>query len=114
MSKVTFVVDYEDGKEPAVHAGMVIFGGNLTAVSWSDSLADKSVPVSEYLPNPREMVLLFDADGGGWLIGWRSIWYGPGQVDTGMWDWTFQVSGIESSDVNITHWAPMPETPEAQ
>lgn len=28
MSKVTFVVEFEDGKEPAVNAGMTIFGGS--------------------------------------------------------------------------------------
>ncbi len=50
MSKVTFVVDFEDGKEPAVHAGMTIFGGSLVAVSWRDALevAEKRVLLPEH------------------------------------------------------------------
>lgn len=36
VSKVTFVVEYEDGKEPAVHAGMQFEGGRVVAVSFSD------------------------------------------------------------------------------
>lgn len=43
MSKVTFVVEFEDGKEPAVNAGMTIFGGKLAAVSWSDALEEKNI-----------------------------------------------------------------------
>ncbi len=36
MRKVTYVVEYEDGKEPPVHADMDVMGGKLAAVSWSD------------------------------------------------------------------------------
>ncbi len=36
MGKVTYVVEYEDGKEPPVHADMDVMGGKLAAVSWSD------------------------------------------------------------------------------
>lgn len=38
MSKVTFVVDFEDGKEPAVHSRMNILGGELAAVAWKDAI----------------------------------------------------------------------------
>ena len=50
MSKVTFVVDFEDGKEPVVHAGMTIFGGSLVAVSWRDALevAEKRLLLAEH------------------------------------------------------------------
>ncbi|MCC5125548.1 hypothetical protein LMO53_15385 [Escherichia coli] len=58
-----------------------------------------------------ESVLLFDAKGEGWLIGWRSLWYTWGQKETGEWQWTFQVGDLEN--VNITHWAVMPKAPEA-
>lgn len=77
----------------------------------ADVLAKKSVSVAEALPSPSETVLLFDANGEGWLIGWRSVWYGMGQVETGEWQWTFQCGDIEYA--NITHWAEMPEDPEA-
>lgn len=36
MSKMTFVVEFEDGKEPPVSAAMDIHGGKVLAASWSD------------------------------------------------------------------------------
>ena len=75
------------------------------------ALENKIIPVSAELPPANESVLLFDANGEGWLIGWRSLWYTWGQKETGEWQWTFQVGDIES--VNITHWAVMPKAPEA-
>jgi hypothetical protein len=36
MGKVTFVVDFEDGKEPPVSFAMGVPGGKLTAVLWAD------------------------------------------------------------------------------
>jgi len=36
VGKMTFVVEFEDGKEPAVHAGMKFRGGRITAAAWSD------------------------------------------------------------------------------
>lgn len=36
---------------------------------------NKVIPVSVELPPANESVLLFDANGEGWLIGWRSLWY---------------------------------------
>ncbi|HFI7433948.1 TPA: DUF551 domain-containing protein [Escherichia coli] len=113
MSKVTFVVEYEDGKEPPVHAGLTIFGGSLVSVSWSDALNDKSFSVNDCLPSPNDTVLLFDAIGEGWLIGWRSMWMTFGQKETGQWQWTFQNGDIDNDEVDITHWAPMPDEPEA-
>lgn len=38
MSKYTFVVNFEDGKEPAVHASMDILGGKLIGVMFDDAL----------------------------------------------------------------------------
>lgn len=72
---------------------------------------NKVIPVSAELPPANESVLLFDANGEGWLIGWRSLWYTWGQKETGEWQWTFQVGDLEN--VNITHWAIMPKAPEA-
>lgn len=72
---------------------------------------NKVIPVSTELPPANESVLLFDANGEGWLIGWRSLWYTWGQKETGEWQWTFQVGDLEN--VNITHWAVMPKAPEA-
>ncbi len=75
------------------------------------ALENKVIPVSAELPPAHESVLLFDANGEGWLIGWRSLWYTWGQKETGEWQWTFQVGDLEN--VNITHWAVMPKAPEA-
>lgn len=36
MGKVTFVVDFEDGEEPAVSAATKILGGRLSSVLWGD------------------------------------------------------------------------------
>lgn len=72
---------------------------------------NKVIPVSAELPPANESVLLFDANGEGWLIGWRSLWYTWGQKETGEWQWTFQVGDLEN--VNITHWAVIPKAPEA-
>ena len=40
MGKMTFVVEFEDGKEPPVSADMDIHGGRVLAASWSDYRAD--------------------------------------------------------------------------
>lgn len=36
MGKVTFVVDFKDGEEPAVSMVTEVLGGRLSAVLWSD------------------------------------------------------------------------------
>ena len=36
MGKMTFVVEFDDGKEPPVSADMDVAGGRLIAASWSD------------------------------------------------------------------------------
>ncbi|WP_211849440.1 hypothetical protein [Proteus mirabilis] len=36
MGKMTFVVEYEYGKEPSINAGVDILGGRLTAVAFYD------------------------------------------------------------------------------
>lgn len=40
MSRLTFVIEFEDGKEPPVHANMEAFGGKVVAVSFTDALAE--------------------------------------------------------------------------
>lgn len=36
MKKMTFVIEYEDGKEPSINAGTEILGGRLTAAAFYD------------------------------------------------------------------------------
>ncbi|HFU1359323.1 TPA: hypothetical protein ACGQTY_002506 [Citrobacter farmeri] len=36
MGKVTFVVDFKDGEEPAVSMATDVLGGRLSAVLWAD------------------------------------------------------------------------------
>lgn len=36
MGRMTFVVEFEDGKEPLVSADMYVAGGRVVAASWSD------------------------------------------------------------------------------
>lgn len=40
MGRMTFVVEFEDGKEPPVHAHMEVFGGEVVAVAFRDALED--------------------------------------------------------------------------
>ncbi|MGS6190714.1 hypothetical protein ACVGWG_23060 [Enterobacter asburiae] len=36
MGMMTFVVEFEDGKEPPIFSGMSVLGGKLVAASWHD------------------------------------------------------------------------------
>lgn len=112
MSKYTLVIEFEDGTEPPVCSGMNILGGKLAAVAFTDALSDKLFSVFDALPPANQPVLLFDANGEGWLIGWRSAWHTAGQVETGEWDWSFQIGDLQPAEVDITHWAPIPDEPE--
>lgn len=40
MSNLTFVVEFEDGKEPPVHGCMEVFGGKVVAVAFRDALEE--------------------------------------------------------------------------
>ncbi|HCD5426536.1 TPA: hypothetical protein NBX34_004936 [Klebsiella aerogenes] len=40
MSTMTFVVEFEDGKEPPVHAHMEVLGGKVVAVAFRDALEE--------------------------------------------------------------------------
>ncbi|WP_241595074.1 hypothetical protein [Rosenbergiella epipactidis] len=44
MGKVTYVVEYEEGKEPPVYSDMEVAGGRLAAVMWSDYRDDHLLP----------------------------------------------------------------------
>lgn len=46
MAKLTFVVEFEDGKEPPVHAHMDAFGGKVVAVAFRDALSEQEYPVT--------------------------------------------------------------------
>lgn len=37
---ITFVIEFEDGKAPPVHAHMEAFGGKVVAVAFRDALED--------------------------------------------------------------------------
>ncbi|MDK9365385.1 hypothetical protein [Lelliottia wanjuensis] len=40
MGKMTFVVEFDDGKEPTVSADMDVAGGRVVAASWIDYRED--------------------------------------------------------------------------
>lgn len=48
MGVMTFVVEFEDGKEPPVHANMDVLGGKLARVAWSDVIQDMDDMELEY------------------------------------------------------------------
>ncbi|MDM2756665.1 hypothetical protein OGX83_17190 [Citrobacter sp. Cpo074] len=43
MGKMTFVFEYEDGKEPPVSAGMEFMGGKIVAASFRDALEESEI-----------------------------------------------------------------------
>lgn len=51
MGKMTFVFEYEDGKEPPVSAGMEFLGGKIVAVAFLDALEEPEV-CNEIVPDP--------------------------------------------------------------
>ncbi|MFW7249325.1 hypothetical protein [Enterobacter sp. BNK-34] len=44
MGKLTFVIEFEDGKEPPVHAHMEALGGKVVAVAFRDALSEDNPP----------------------------------------------------------------------
>ncbi|MGU3413753.1 hypothetical protein ACLBW0_08565 [Enterobacteriaceae bacterium C34A] len=53
MATMTFVVEFEDGKDPPVHAHMEAFGGKVVAVAFRDALSgqeEHEQEVSTYEP----------------------------------------------------------------
>lgn len=112
MSKVTFVVEYEDGKEPTVGAATQVHGGKLVSVAWRDAVNEQLNLVANGLPPANTTTLLFDSNGEGWLLGWRSMWHSMGGKETGAWQWSFQIEGLSHEDVNITHWLAIPGEPQ--
>ena len=61
MGKMTFVFEYEDGKEPPVNAGMEFLGGKIVAVAFRDALEEREVcneivPDPDYLKNVRSQL----------------------------------------------------------
>lgn len=55
MSKVTFVFDYPDGKEPAISAGMTYLGGEIVSASFSDLRAENMLLEEQVLGLQQEL-----------------------------------------------------------
>lgn len=58
MGKMTFVFEYEDGKEPPVSASMSFMGGKIVAAAFRDALEEPEVcdeicPDHDYLDKIR-------------------------------------------------------------
>jgi hypothetical protein len=63
MGKMTFVVDYPDGQEPAVSAATDILGGKLLSFAFKDTSEDYTWrSVSEVQPPEGEYVFVHDGD----------------------------------------------------
>lgn len=54
MSRLTFVVEFEDGKEPPVHAHMKAFGGKVVAVAFRDALEEQEERRIKYDYDPQK------------------------------------------------------------
>lgn len=44
MERITFVIEFEDGKTPAVSKNMGAFGGKVVAVAFHDALSEQDEP----------------------------------------------------------------------
>ncbi len=58
MERITFVIEFEDGKAPAVNGSMEAFGGKVVAVAFRDALAEDDEEEGEDDPNPFDAVKL--------------------------------------------------------
>lgn len=78
--------------------------------------ATRTISVAQQLPEPNNEVLLYDQNDEGWVIGWRSVWrtFGQKEKEIGKWEWSFQITELNSENTNITHWAPIPDEPEME
>ncbi|EKS6316169.1 TPA: hypothetical protein RMN42_003678 [Citrobacter freundii] len=61
MGKMTFVFEYEDGKEPPVSADMSFMGGKIVAAAFRDALeepeiCDEMEPDPDYLEKIRHQL----------------------------------------------------------
>ena len=61
MGKMTFVFEYEDGKEPPVNAGMEFMGGKIVAASFRDALEDNE-PIDNEMTSEGLTVDIIVAD----------------------------------------------------
>lgn len=44
MERITFVIEFGDGKAPPVHAHMEAFGGKVVSVAFHDALSEQDGP----------------------------------------------------------------------
>nr|HAM4953493.1 hypothetical protein [Escherichia coli] len=64
MGKLTFVVEFEDGKEPPVHAHMEAFGGKVVAVAFRDALSEQEGGIVPTInPEPLRAIRCFICNG---------------------------------------------------
>jgi len=64
MGRMTFVVEFEDGKEPPVHAHMEVFGGEVVAVSFRDAVNEAPLGgTGSQIPIPYNGIRCFICNG---------------------------------------------------
>lgn len=101
MGKVTFVVEFEDGKEPAVNAGTDILGGKMASVSWRDVINEGEwINCADRSPAIGVEVLAIDDDGS-----YETVVYSHGFIPGPPF------YGASSGHFTPTHWQPLPEPP---
>ncbi|MGV8004066.1 DUF551 domain-containing protein [Photorhabdus temperata subsp. temperata] len=95
---MTFVVEYEDGKEPAVSFNTDILGGRPVIISLGDRVTPEWISIEDELPSERigsNILLITDAQG----------------FVTCDW-FNHCVGDFEENGSNVTHWMELPEPPE--
>ncbi|WP_436918174.1 hypothetical protein [Enterobacter hormaechei] len=64
MGKLTFVIEFEDGKEPPVHAHMEAFGGKVVSVAFRDALSEQEEQQQvKYRQEPLNAIRCFICNG---------------------------------------------------
>lgn len=97
MARMTFVFEYEDGKEPAVNASTRFHDGKLVSVGFN-VVDEQWIDQRNRKPNNREAVLLFSEDEGV-IVGHYSS----------SCDEFFSCGRYVDS---VTHWCQLPADPE--
>ncbi|WP_208952637.1 hypothetical protein [Rahnella sp. ChDrAdgB13] len=97
MGKMTFIVDFPDGQEPAVGAGTDILGGQFISVYFGDMREQSAWRPADQVPPYNELLMVQHADGSRDvdICSEYSGWYG------------------EDDETTVKYWMPLPDAMEA-
>ncbi|SCZ72052.1 Protein of unknown function [Photorhabdus luminescens] len=98
MGKMTFVVEYADGKEPTFSINTNILGGRPVIISLGDRVTPEWISIEDALPGER--------------IGSNTLLVTDAQGFVTCDRFNHRVGDFEENRSNVTHWMELPESPE--